>query len=499
MPASYQTHIGMFTRKSTFLWAAVGATVGLSNLWQFPSLARLHGGGLFVLLYLCSLFLVTLPLMVTETVVGAWARQGVVRALDGLVRRSGAAKAWMIAGRLSTVAAFLVLSFTAVFGAIALAYVFYGALGRFSGASQAQAVGTLARLVSDPDKISAFMGWHGFFLLLVLWVSARGVARGLERAFRLIVPGTLVLFLALLAFALWHGRVSVAFDQVLGLHPENLTWNSLRAALFQAFFTLGLGMGVWTILGAYAAPGTPLKRSAVLVVLLDALVAVLAGLVLFSVAAQSSLPAAERGFSLLFVSLPVTLAGLPASQFVIASVFLLVVMVVWSTALALLEPLVSRISECTGASRGLAVAVAGVAVWLAGLATLFSFNLWAHYQPGGATVFRWVELLAGGVVIPLVAMLVALFVGWCLTRHLSQLMLGEFSGSLFIVWRWVMRIALPLVLVYISVYYTAVSLTSLCDDAGAPWCRASPVSDQEKPQSPSESTREDDNILYHGV
>jgi NSS family neurotransmitter:Na+ symporter len=120
MPTPYQTHIGSFTRKSTFFWAAVGATVGLANLWQFPYLASLHGGGLFILLYLACLLLVTLPLMVTEAAIGRYARHGIVLAMDGLIRSAKQSRAWMAVGRLSILAAFLVLSFTAVFGAIAL-------------------------------------------------------------------------------------------------------------------------------------------------------------------------------------------------------------------------------------------------------------------------------------------------------------------------------------------------------------------------------------------
>ena len=228
MPTPYHTHIGSFTRKSTFFWAAVGATVGLANLWQFPYLASLHGGGLFILLYLGCLLLVTLPLMVTEASIGRYARHGIVLAMDGLIRSAKSSRVWMAAGRLSVLAAFVVLSFTAVFGAIALAYVFFGALGRFSGASQAEATSVLAGLVSDPRAFREFMGWHAVFLVMVLWVSGQGVVGGLERAFRIVVPGTLILMLALFGLAAWHGRIDGAISQILEMHPEDLTWASLE-------------------------------------------------------------------------------------------------------------------------------------------------------------------------------------------------------------------------------------------------------------------------------
>ncbi|WP_309043813.1 sodium-dependent transporter [Marinobacter sediminicola] len=475
MPTPYQTHIGSFTRKSTFFWAAVGATVGLANLWQFPYLASLHGGGLFILLYLGCLLLVTLPLMITEAAIGRNARHGIVLAMDGLIRSAKRSRAWMAVGRLSVLSAFLVLSFTAVFGSIALAYVFYGAVGRFSGAGQAEATGVLAALVSDPREFRVFMGWHGFFLVMVLWVSGQGVVGGLERAFRIVVPGTLILMLALFGLATWYGRIDGAMTQILEMHPQDLTWTSLSTALFHAFYTLGLGMGVWAVLGAYTTPNTQLKRSILAVVLMDTLVAILAGLMIFAMATQSSVFDGERGFSLLFVSLPVSLAELPASQFVIATVFLMVVMIVWSTALALLEPVVGWFREWTGAPRGLSVLLVGLSVWLAGLASLFSFNLWSQYRLGGATVFRWLELLTGGLMIPLVAILIALFTGWCLTRNLSKSMLGKTPGLFGTIWFWVMRLVLPLVVAYIGIHYTANSLVNMCNTGSeALWCEPGP-------------------------
>ena len=541
MPTPYQTHVGSFTRESTCFWAAVGSTVGLANLWQFPYLASMHGGGLFILLYLACLLLVTLPLMVTEAAIGRYARHGIVLAMDGLIRSVKRSRAWMAVGRLSILAAFLVLSFTAVFGSIALAYVFFGALGRFSGAGDAEAAAILAGLVSDPHEYRMFMGWHIFFLLLVIWVSAQGVVKGLERTLRVVVPGTLVLMLVLFALAVWYGRLDGAVGQILAMHPEDLSWGSLKAALFHAFFTLGLGMGVWAILGSYTTPHTRLKRSVLAAVLMDTLVAIIAGLMIFAMATDGNRFDGERGFSLLFVSMPVTLAQLPASQFVIATVFLVVVLIVWATSLNLLEPIVGWFREWTGAPRGLSLVLIGLAVWLAGLASLLSFNVWAQERVGGAIIFRWLELVTGGLLIPLAAILIALFAGWGLTRHLSITMLGSTPTLFAGIWLWVMRLVSPLVVAWIGVQYTAFSLSNLCDNGStAVWCESpvtllsrdralpleapaqargpaessgggavgnetvptveqSPPAENDKKGKSGEKTPKEDDILYHSV
>jgi len=488
MPTPYETPIGSWTRPTTFFWAATGATFGLANVWQFPYLAGNHGGGLFVLLYLACLLLVTLPLMVTESSMGRYARHGLVLAMDGFVRRARCSRGWIWAGRLGVLTAFLVLSFTAVFGAIALAYVFYGAMGRFIGAGEADAAAILSALVSDPRDYRVFMGWHGFFLLLVVWVSMQGVVEGIERAVRVVAPSMMLILLALCGLAAWSGEFRSASDFMLSFHPEDVTPASLRAALFHAFFTLGLGMGVWTLFGAYTPAGTRLKRSVLAVVLMDTLIAIVAGLAIYSLAPGGHSMEGERGFGLLFLSLPVALSDLPGSQFLVAAVFLVIVMIVWTTSLSLLEPVVGWFREWTGAPRGLSAFLMGCSVWLAGLGSLLSFNLWSGEQFAGGTLFRWLEVITGGLLIPLVSILISAFAGWCLTRNLTFTVLGDTPRLFGRIWFWVMRLVLPLVVAYIGVQYTATSLVAMCQNgSNALWCEHADVLATEKvvPEAPA--------------
>ncbi|MCK7547418.1 sodium-dependent transporter [Marinobacter koreensis] len=492
MSTPYQTAIGSFTRKSTFFWASVGATVGLANLWQFPYLASRHGGGLFILIYLACLLLITLPLMVTEASLGRYSRHGIVLALDGLIRGARASRLWMFAGRLSILAAFLVLSYTLVFGAIALAYVFFGAMGEFSSASMGDAGGVLSGLVSDPDHYRRFVAWYTFFVILVVWVSMQGVVSGIERTMRVVVPGTLLLLAGLFVLSLWQGHMNDAVDQILGWHPADVTAGSVKAALFQAFFTLGLGMGVWTVFGAYTTSHTALKRSLLAVVLMDTLVAIVAGLMVYSLSAAGAEADSARGFGLLFISLPVNLAALPGSQVLIAVAFLMVVLVVWTTSVALMEPVIGWFREWTGAPRGVSSLLVGLMVWLAGLVSLLSFNLWAEIRFAGATVFRWLELFSGGLLIPLVASLVALFTGWCLTRRLALSLIGRAPRPVASIWYWVMRLVLPVVVAYIGISYILFSLSSLCQGStGRLWCgQAEPVVSET--HSPAVEKKADD-------
>ena len=480
MPRKYQTSIGSFTRKSTFFWAAVGATVGLANLWQFPYLASQHGGGLFIVLYLACLLLVTLPLMVTETVVGRHSRHGIVLAIAGYVKTAGAHRAWRALGPISIISAFLVLSFTAVFGGIVVAYIFIGAAGEFRGVDESRAAVIFADLVTQPGHYRELMAWHFFFLLLLVLVAGRGVVRGVERAVRFLVPVILVLMAVLFVFAAWYGQLDLGLSAVLEVRPGQLGLDSLRAAFFHAFYTLGLGMGVWTIFGAYAAPGTRLKRSVLAVVLIDTLVAIVAGILMFSIA-RTGLETAH-GFNLLFVSLPVTLAPSPYGQALVAAMFLLVMLVVWSTALALFEPVIGWLREWVGAPRRVAVLMVGAGVWLAGLVSLFSFNLWAGYLPGGMSLFRWLELLAGGVLIPAVGIMLALFTGWCISRRYARGLLGRTAPAVHRYWYWVLKLIVPVAVALIGLQYIVFSLAEACDNGSASiWCGGHPAQVESRP------------------
>jgi NSS family neurotransmitter:Na+ symporter len=491
MPTPYETTTGSWLRPTTFFWAAVGATAGLGNLWQFPYLAGKHGGSLFLLLYLVCLVLVTLPLMVTEAAIGRHARHGTVLAFAGLVRLSGRSSHWVWVGRINVLAAFLVLSFTAVIGAVCLAWIFYGAFGRFSGGGEQAAASALTGLVADSDNVRMFMAWHGFFLLLVVGVSMQGVVGGLERVLRALVPTTLLLMLGLLVVSSLSGDLLAASQKLLGARPEDLSWASLWDALFHAFYTLALGMGVWVVFGAYSHRDTRLKRSVLAVVLTDTLMSVVAGLMLYGFVGDSIDGLAEHGFRLLFVTLPAGLSGWPLSQLLTAVVFLVVLMLVWTTSLAWMEPVVGWFREWTGAPRPLSAFLVGGAAWLMGLGSLLSFNLWSSHTLFGGTFFRWLELVTSGLLIPLVSFCLAVFAGWCLTRSLSMRILGKAPGSFRVVWLWVTRIVLPVVILVIAVQYTRGALEQMCGPLESPpvWCdkkqpSARPDGKQERPAPP---------------
>lgn len=470
MPIHKRAALKSWAGTSTFFWAGTAATVGLGNLWQFPWLAGQHGGGYFVLMYLACLLLITMPLMLAETTLGLRSRHGIVLAMEGMARGSGLSRHWVWLGRLSILAGFLVLSITLVIGAICLAFVFDAALGSFRGASEVGLVRLLNGLVEDPHEYRDFMAWHGFMILLVGAVAVQGAIRGFERALRLAVPALLLLLVLLLGIALVHGDPETALERIAGLRPDDVSWPGLRAALIHAFYTVGLGLGVWAAFGAHMAMGTPLKRSVLAIVLTDTLIALMAGVVLYGFVLGAQGDGTEKGFALVFVALPLSLSQVAGGQIPATLVFMAIVLVAWTSSMALLAAVAGWFREWTGAPLRWSVTLVLVGAWVAGLATLFSFNVWSELTFLGATVFRWLELVSSGLLIPLVSIALALFLGWWVKPAFLFGLLGRTPRPVFLAWFWMLRLALPLVVVFVAISHGASSVRQLCDSGEVVWC-----------------------------
>lgn len=474
MPIPSNTTLGLWAGRSTFFWAAAAATIGLGNLWHFPWLANRFGGGYFVLLYLFFMLVVTLPLILAESALGRHSRHNLSLAMRTESQALRLSPRWRWVGWISVLSGFLVVSITLVIGSICLAFVFYGALGRFEGATPASMTYLLGQLVESPHEYRGFMAWHALFVALVGVVAVR---QGLvERAFRLVVPVFLLLLSALVVWSLRQSGGSGSLEAVMGFRWHDVTFHSVWFALSHAFYTLGIGLGVWAVLGALMAPGSPLKRSIIGVAVLDAVVGVLAGIVIYSIA-QSVVDASDaRGFGLVFIALPVGLGAYEYHQALSTAVFGAVLLVAWTSALVLVESVVGWLREWMVSPRPASVLLVLVFAWLAGLVTLFSFNIWSDAQLAGLTPFRWIELLTSGLLIPVVAAALAVFLGWLSPPGYLLELLGETHEWLARVWHFALRFVLPLVVVAIGLSYSVASLQVMCDSGDLIWC-AQPTHD----------------------
>lgn len=438
---------GHWSSRLAFLLATIGLSVGLGNVWRFPWLAGENGGGAFVLIYLGCVAFIALPIMIAELVIGR--RGGLTPAASflRLARAEGASPAWRWAGLVAIVAAFLISSFYGVIGGWTLAYGWFAATGRMSGLTMESAGALFEGLLASPGAL-AF--WMALFLLANMLVVVRGVKAGVERATSILMPLLFALLAFLCVFALLEGDAAEGLDFLFRPDWTEVSAQTIVRALGQAFFSVSVGMAALILYGAYLPKSVAIAPTAALVAGADTLVALLAGIAIFPfVFAQGLEPASGPG--LVFIILPVALQGLAAPGLVALAFFILLAIAALTSMVALFE-LMAALGEERGWPRTRTVGLAGMALGLLGLLTVFSFNALADVHPLGfvpglarATFFDLLDWLTSNLGLTLAALGSALFAGWVMHPATTASELGvPATHPGFRLWRWLVRWPVPL-------------------------------------------------------
>lgn len=459
-----------WSSRLTFILAATGSAVGLGNIWKFPYEVGQNGGGAFVLVYLACVLLVGLPLMMGEIFVGRKGRRNPADSYGELAKAAGRTPAWRLIGSMGIVTGILILSFYSVVAGWAMAYIPDIAGGMLDGAT-AESVGKhLEGLWADSDRM---MFWHSAFLIITVAIVALGIKGGLERAVKYLMPALAVMMLMLLVYGAVAGDFVAALKFLFTPDFSALTPQSILSAVGLAFFSLSLGMGAVLMYGAYLPEAASIPRVAAAVVLADTAIALIAGLVIFPIVFAEQLPAAG-GPGLVFKTLPLAFAAMPYGSVLGLVFMLLLVVAAITSAISLLEPVVSWSEQRLKLPRWLAALAWGGLIWALGLLSLWSMNDWGEVYPLAALDFApclsesfcaqrgwaealgvarltWFGLLDGltsNVLLPLGGLMLSIFVGRLLDHYVVSEELGM-SGILYALWnvlvRYVARIAIILV------------------------------------------------------
>jgi NSS family neurotransmitter:Na+ symporter len=399
----------------SFQLAAVGASVGLGSIWRFPYLAGAYGGSAFVVVFIVACFAVATPLLAAEFLIGRQARSSPPLAAGVVAAEVAASRWWNVIGVLGTVAAFLITSYYTVIAGWVVAYTWKCASGQLSGLSRLAVPEQFRALLASPVRIGA---WHLSFLALVAAISARGIHKGIERVNAIRAPALLILLLILVVYALVSGDVTHGLAFAFTPDWSKFSATLVLAAVGQAFFATGVGMAMMIAYGAYVPPGSSLVGSAITISGSIVAVSLLATLMIFPLVFRYGLNPAQ-GADLVFNVLPITFAEMPGGRIIGSAFFLLLIFAALTPTIAALEPVVVWLQQSGRLSRGAAVASASAAVWLFGLGTVLSFNVWAHWHPLAAlprfasmTFFGFVDFFSANVILPVGALLTCTFVGW---------------------------------------------------------------------------------------
>ena len=436
---------GQWSSRFAFILAVSGSAIGLGNIWKFPYFAGVNGGGAFVLVYLLCVFIVGLPIMMAEILIGRRGRRNPIATMDLLGEEEGGSRRWALIGVVGVISGFLILSYYSVIGGWAIAYIFESASGAFTDLDAAGVDEIYSRL-SGSWIATGF--WHTLFMVMTTVVVSKGVERGLERAVRLLMPALIVLLLVLLVYSMIAGDFAQGLRFMFEPKFSELTQAGALVALGHAFFTLSVGMGAVMAYGAYLPADASIARTSFAVICADTSIAILAGLVIFPIVFANGLdPAAGPG--LIFLSLPLAFGNLPGGVVVAILFFLLLTFAAWTSAISLMEPAVAWLIETRELSRTVAASLVGVTIWLLGWLSVGSFNVLADFRLFGKTFFDNLDFLTSNIMLPLGGLAIVIFAGWVMSRNSSADELDAAAGAGYRAWYFAARFIAPVAVVLI--------------------------------------------------
>lgn len=403
----------VFASRIGFILMTAGCAIGLGNVWRFSYVAGQYGGGFFVLLYLVFLAILGFPVMLMELSLGRAGRStypGAFRKLQAQGRFLWQIPAYpLFAGNL------VLLMFYSVITGWLLIYAAKFACGQFANTTPAACSNTYSVMLGDAQL--QIIGMAAGVLLTVL-ICIGGVRRVIERSIKFMMLGLFLLLIVLViqALRLPNSGNGIAFflKPDLGNLVDNGIFNTIHAAMTQAFFTLSLGIGSIAVCGSYMQENTSLAREAIYIIVLDTFVAIASGLVIFPACAAFNIEVSS-GPPLVFITLPHVFNSMAGGAFLGTLFFVFLSIAALSTLVAVFENLVAFGMDEWKFSRGKSCLIFGVTVLIFSLPCILGYNIWSWVKPfgGSSNILDLEDFIVSDNLLPLGAFMLTIF---CMNR-----------------------------------------------------------------------------------
>ena len=423
---SESTPRGSFGSQLGVILASAGSAVGLGNIWRFPTEVGKGGGAAFILIYLAFIFLLAMPVMISEFVIGRSARSNAI----GAFQKLSPGKPWIVAGIMGVLGGFLVLSFYSVVAGWTLHYTIQSALGQLQGGKGTDFGAAFNAFVSDPWQPILYLA---IFMLLTHLVVARGIQHGIERYSKLMMPLLLAIIVLLVAFSLTMPGAKDGIRFLLQPDLSEVTPDVVLGAMGQAFFSLSVGLGCLVTYASYFSKETRLVKSAMNVCIIDTMVAVLSGFIIFPTVFSVGI-SPDAGPGLVFITLPnvflLSFSEMPVIGYAFALLFyVLLLLGALTSSISMHEICTAFISEHFSKSRRKAAAIVTVICLVLGGFCSLSFGPWKEVTFCGKGIFDLFDYTVTKFLMPLGGLLITLFVGWYFDRKLVEQQLTN-DGSI---------------------------------------------------------------------
>jgi len=440
-----------FGSKLGVILATAGSAVGLCNVWHFPYMTGQNGGAAFILIYVMCVLLLGIPCMINEFIIGRSAQTNTARAYRKLANGTP----WALVGYLGVLAGYLITSYYAVVSGWCLQYIYASVVGQLNG--DPEYIKTYFQSFSqDPFKP---IFWTVVILLTTHYVVSHGVERGIERASKMLMPTLFILLLVIVVASCMLPGAADGIEFLFNPDFSKVNKDVFLGALGQSFYSMSIAMGCLCTYASYFSRQTNLTSSAVQIGVIDCLVAILAGLMIFPAAFSVGVNP-DSGPSLIFITLPnvfnEAFSGMPVIGYIISLLFYgLLSLAALTSLISLHEVSTAFFSEELHITRNRGAWLVTVSCIIIGAFCSLSLGRFDGLQLFGKPLFDVFDFVTGQIMLPIGGFLTCLFVGWYVPKKLVRdeyTNFGTMRGRFFHVYLFCIRYVCPICILLIFLH-----------------------------------------------
>ncbi len=417
-----------FGSRMGFILLSAGCAIGIGNVWRFPYIAGMYGGGMFVLFYLFFLAAMGIPVMTMEFAVGRASRKSIIKSFSKLEKPG---QKWHLHGYLGMAGNYLLMMFYTTVAGWMLYYFYLMLTGKFTGKDKTQVSGMFQEMLESPAVLTAVMV---IIVVAGILICSFGLQKGVERMTKIMMSLLLliIIVLAVRGMALPGGTEGLKFyllPDVQRMRDVGIL-ETITAAMNQAFFTLSLGIGAMAIFGSYIDKNRTLLGESINIAILDTFVAFASGLIIFPTCFAFDI-SPDMGPSLIFITLPNIFNHMAGGRVWGTLFFIFMTFAAFSTILAVFENIISCGMDLFHWSRKKSCAINLIALIALSLPCVFGYNIWSAFQPlgEGSTILDLEDFLVSNVILPVGSLIYLLFCvtkyGWGFEKYHKEANTGE--------------------------------------------------------------------------
>ena len=432
-------HKNRFSRVG-FILAAAGSAVGLGNIWKFPYITGENGGGVFVLVYLATVFFIGMSIFIAEVLLGSNSNKNAVSTFETLAPKDK--KYWKYSGFTFLTGIFILTFYPAVIGWI----FYYIVLSVNSLPTSFSESETVFMTFLKTDVFNQIFYYTLTFIIIAYTIS-KGVKKGIEKFNNILMPALIFILAILLIYSIQLDGFFKAVEFMFYPNYEKFHSSSIIVAVGHAFFTLSIGMATILTYAASLDKDTNIVKASIYVVIMDTLIALVAGLIIFSIIFTAG-QEPGKGPGLVFITLPAIFHEMGTIGIYLSILFFIALaFAAITSAISILEPTVMYLVERKNISRKKATYSVSFGAYLLGILAILS-NIDGYSSSltfAGKNLFDWFDFISSAILMPIGGILVAIFVGYVMDKEISRKALVPYIGEFFYnIWLFIMKYLAPI-------------------------------------------------------